>query len=149
MFQIIDATTSKIIDKSIAYYEADFVINYNNGTYNTIPLILEKCKIGDNIDIKYKDLGNKIRFGRTIDDFECISSKDGDKSLFYEPNIGFSSINLYFIMKDNNSYIPEKLQSLIINENNLINHKDKNSPMSKSYIYQLTDGYSSSEYHPR
>ena len=143
MFQIINTTNSETINKSIGYIEADFVTHYNNGTYDITPLSLEKCEIGKNIDIEYKNLDNVIRFGKTLSDFECFSPENGNKSLFYDPSVGFSSISLYINLRGNNSYTPENLQALIINENNLIDHSNKDSPISKSYIYQITDGFSS------
>ena len=49
-------------------------------------------------------------------------------------------------MKNNSIETPENLQNLIISENNIIEHYNKNNPIRKSYIYQVTQGYSSSEF---
>ena len=46
MFQLIDTTTIKNINNSVAYYVADYIIYYNNGTNVYIPLDIETCEIG-------------------------------------------------------------------------------------------------------
>ena len=75
-----------------------------------------------------------------------ISSKFENISLFYDPKIGFSLINLYIIFQNNTIYTPEKIQSLLVTENNIINHFNKTDPINKGYMFQLTSAYSSMEY---
>jgi len=147
MFQLIDSTNANIINNSIAYIEADYKIIYDNGSFYRDPIELEKCEFEKNINLKYKDyLTKKLNFGRPIEEFYCIKSKYGNISLFYNPNIGYSLINLQVIIKKNNNYIPEKIQSLIINENNVIDHNNKDKPISESFIYYMTTSFSSSEF---
>ena len=120
MFQLIDTTTFQKIDNSIGYYVAEYIIVYNNGTYLYTPLDIETCEIGKNIDKKYQNFVNdKSNFGRKIDEFKCISSNFENISLFYDPQVGFSVINLYIIFHNNTNYNPEKIQSLLITENNI------------------------------
>ena len=122
-------------------------MNSNNSIIGITPINIEKCELGKNIDMKYKDLANdEYTYGRKIEDFYCISAKDGDLPLFYYPNGGFSFITLNVIIKNNSLYTPEKIQSLIISENNLIDHYRKDDPISKSFIYQFTAAYNSIEY---
>jgi hypothetical protein len=110
-------------------------------------LNIDTCELGKNLDIKYKDLiRDKNKFHKSFDEFYCFSSNNRNISLFYYPNVGTSSINLYIILKNNSYFIPEKLQTLIVGENDLIEHNNKSSPINKNYIYHLTAGYSSSEY---
>ena len=54
MFQLIDTTLLKTLDNSVGYYVAEYVAVYNNGTRIYIPLDIETCEIGKNIDKKYQ-----------------------------------------------------------------------------------------------
>ena len=147
MFQLVDTTNADIINNSIAYFESDYRIIYDNGTFVKSSLELEKCEFEKNINLRYKNfLSQKLNFGRPIEEFYCIKSDYGNISLFYNPNIGYSYINLHVIMRNNTDYIPEKIQSLIISENNVIDHNNKDKPISENFIYYLTTSYSSSEF---
>lgn len=147
MFQLIDTTSLKVLNDSIGYYLAEYIVYYNNGTNIYTPIDVETCEMGKNIDKKYENFVNdKSNYGRKIEDFYCINSKFENISLFYDPNIGFSSISLYIIFENNTTYTPEKIQSLITTENNIINHFDRKSPINNGYMFQITSAYSSSEY---
>ena len=147
MFQLVETKFSDIIDNSLAYYEADFSIMYDNGTYINTILELEKCEMGKNVDLKYKsDFDNKYKFGRELSDFYCISFKHKNLSLFYSPNIGYSYINLYIVYKNNTKYIPEKIQSLIISECDLIDNNNKHNPISQNFCHRFTAAYNSHQY---
>ena len=50
------------------------------------------------------------------------------------------------MIKKNSYFIPEKIQSLIISENNIIDHNDKNKPISESFIYHTTSSFNSLEF---
>ena len=147
MFQLIDTTSLKTLDNSIGYYVAEYIIIYNNGTNSYTPLDIETCEIGKNIDKKYQNFVNdNSNYGRKVDEFKCITSKFENISLFYDPKVGFSAINLYIIYQNNTIYTPEKIQSLLITENNIINHFNRKDPINRGYMFQLTSAYSSIEY---
>ena len=62
------------IDSSITYYEGEYKVMYDNGTFIYINLDIENCELGKNIDIKYKDyIENKYKFNRSISVFFCRS----------------------------------------------------------------------------
>jgi len=147
MFQLIDTSSLKVLNNSIGYYLAEYVIYYNNGTNIYTPIEIETCKIGKNIDKKYeKFISDNTNYGRKIEDFYCINSKFENISLFYNPKVGFSAISLYIIFQNNTNYTPEKMQSLIITENNIINNFDRKNPINNGYMFQITSAYSSMEY---
>jgi len=151
IFQLIDSIdtmTFKTINESIAYYQALYNIVYNNGTVISIPLDIDYCEFGKNVDEKFKEMANiNNTYGRKMEEFFCINfQNDENLSLFYYPNIGFSFISLLIYFKNNSIYIPENLQSLIISENNIIDHYNKKNPIKKSYIYQFTASFSSLQY---
>ena len=146
MFQLMGTKTVNIFNNSIGYYQGLYYIYYNNGTTEIIPLNISKCELGKNVDYSYNNIISKeTLFGKTIEQFYCIDY-NVNLSLFYHPNIGFSCINLYVILKNDSNIPPEGIQSFIITENNIINHKNKDNPIKKSYIYQYTTGLSSIDY---
>ena len=144
MFQLIDSTNYLKINDSIAYYKGSYSVMFDNGTYDSFDLTIEKCEIGKNINIKYKDfIDGKYKFERNIEEFYCINNEN-NISLFYHPNIGYSYITLYIKIK-NNLFAPEKIQSLIVSENDLIDHNNKSCPINNNFNYYFTSAYSSSE----
>ena len=146
MFQMVNSSTIDVGD-SVAFFQADYFIIYDNGTLFGSLLNIENCEVGKNINLKYLDFfEEKFKFGRKIEDFYCFSSRHGNLSLFYLPNIGQSFINLHIHIKKNNDYTPDELQTLVVSENDLIDRNDKENPISKNYIYQVTAGYSSLEF---
>jgi len=147
MFALIDSTSYESINNSIAYFKSDYKIFYENGTSEIGNIEIEKCELGKNIDIKYKDfIEDKSNFGRALGEFYCLGSSNRDVSLFYYPNIGYNQIRLHIIFKNNTEYIPEKIQTLIISEVNLIEHNNKNNPISNSFEFHPTPTFSSSQY---
>ena len=145
LFQLIDKFCN-IVNDSIAYYKAGYTIIYDNGFRAFGNISIENCEIGKNINSKYKDFINeKSNFGIPLESFYCISSKDENTNFFYQPNVGYSIINLYAIYKNNSIYTPDQLQSIIVSENNFIDNNNKENPISEGFIYQLTSSFSSSE----
>ena len=155
MFQLVDFNTFNKINESLAYLEALFTVIYNTGNAENIPLTVKSCKLGENINPKYEQYFKERfsilsfeynHFDKNIEDFYCINTDKNTINLFYNPNIGYSSINVNIIIKNQNIYIPENISVMIIYENNLINHDDKLSPISEGVSYQFIQGFSSTEY---
>ena len=147
MFQLIDSTSVNRIDESIAYFESTYTTIYDNGKVDSGKLEIEKCELGKNIDLKFKDfIIGKSNFGRPVEDFYCFSPNNENLSLFYYPDIGYHMIDLQVVLKNNTYYKPEKIQSLIVSENNLIDHNNKSNPLSNSYEYHPTPSFSSSQF---
>ena len=147
LFQLMETKSSTIINDSNAYYEGGYTIIYDNGKREYGNINIEKCEIGKNINSRYKDfIIKKSNFGIPIESFYCISSKDKNTNFFYQPNIGYSIINLYVFYKNNSIYSPDELQSIIVSENNLIDNNNKENPISEGFIYQLSSSFSSIEY---
>jgi hypothetical protein len=147
MFELVDSTSIESINNSIAYFESDYRIIYENGTFEVGNIEVERCELGKNIDIKYKDfIEDKSNFGRPVEDFYCFGSNNKNISLFHYPDIGYNLIRLHIIFKNNTEYIPEKIQTLIVSEINLIDHNNKNNPISNSFEYHPTPSFSSFQY---
>ncbi len=146
LFQLMDISSTNIINESIAYYEASYTNIYDNGIQQYGEINIEKCKIGKNINSKFKDyISGKANFGFPLESFYCLSSKDGNTNFFYQPNVGYSIIDLYVLFKNNSIYTPDNLQSIIVSENNFIDNNNKENPISDGFIYKLTSSFSSSE----
>ena len=144
MFQLIDSTSIKHIDESIAYFESAYTTIYDNGNIESGPLKIEKCELGKNIDLKFKDfIVGKSNFDRSVEDFYCFSPNNENLSLFYYPDVAYHMIELHIILKNNTYYKPEKIQSLIVSQNSLIDHINKSNPLSHSYQFHSTPSFSS------
>ena len=147
MFQLIDSTSINHIDESIAYFESSYTTIFDNGKVENGNLIIEKCELGRNIDIKFKEfIVGKSNFGKPIEEFYCFSPNNRNLSLFYYPDVGYNVIDLQVVFKNNTYYKPEKIQSLIVSENNLIDHNNKSNPLSNSFEYHPTPSFSSSQF---
>ena len=146
MIQIVDSSTLNYVNGSVAYLNARYIQISDNGDISGIPLEVEKCELGKNLNMKFKDIINdKYKFDRTIENFYCINPKD-NISIFYYPNIAYSFIEINIIIKNNSQYIPEKLQAMIVSENDLIDHNNKDNPITSFFIYHISTSFSSSEY---
>ena len=145
LFQLID-NNGNVVNDSIAYYEAGYTIIYDEGIRSYGSISIENCEIGKNINSKYKNFINKkANFGIPLERFYCISSKDENTNFFYQPNVGYSIINLFVLYKNNSIYSPDDLKSIVVSENNFIDNFNKENPISEGFIYKLTSSFSSSE----
>jgi len=84
--------------------------------------------------------------GEILSNFIALIQKNRNISIFYNPKIGYSSININLNYKNNSQIKPENIQTLIVSETDLIDHNNKSTPISKSYVFYFTSGYSSSEF---
>ena len=149
LFQLVDVSNSMKINSSITYYDRKVVykVMYDNGSYDDAILEISNCEVGKNIDIKYKEyIDNKYRFNRTISDYYCIDFKGKNLSLFYLPNIGYSSLVINILKNNQIDFPPERIQSLIVSENDLIAHYNKKNPISQNHIYHFSSSFSSKEF---
>ena len=108
MFQYIDSHTFRKIKESIIYFEAIYMATFINGTTENIELNVDNCEFGKNLNSKYtsyfkerfSELNSDISLSdKNLEDFFCINSDKKDISIFYQPDIGYSSINLNFILQ--------------------------------------------------
>ena len=147
LFQLVDASNWMKIDSSITYYEGEYKVMYDNGSYVYLNLEIDNCEVGKNIDIKYKDyIESKYKFNREISDFYCINFKGQDLPLFYLPDVGYSHFSIHILKNNQIDFPPERIQSLISSENDLINHYNKKEPITQNHIYHFTSSFSSTEF---
>ena len=147
IFQMIDTTTYQRIDNSKVYFTAKYSEIHDDGFYNEFPLEVQPCEVGKNLNIKYQNyVESAYTFERNISDFYCLNIENKDVNLFYQPNFGNSYIRLLIKVTEENNIHPEKMQTLIVNENNLIDHNDKDAPMGEDFTYYFTNAFRSDEY---
>ena len=147
VFQLMDASNKMKINNSIAYFSGEYKVMYDNGTYDSVNLEIGNCEIGKNLNIKYKDyLDNKYNYNRKISDYFCINFNEKNLPLFYIPNVGYSFYNIYILKNNQIDFPPERIQSLIVSENDLIDHYNKKNPISENIIYYFTSSFSSTEF---
>lgn len=137
--------------KSEAFYTGVYAKYFFNGTVDAkTPLTLEICEFGKNINMKYKTLfeENKILeiYNSTISDYYCISSKHENLTISYLPKIGEYSFVIMPHINSQSLYVPELIVSLIITEQDLIDHNNRNKPFNYYYALKRTPNYSSKEY---
>ena len=154
MFQLIDINTLKKLNESFGYFEAEYTAIYDNGKIENLKLSIEKCKTRDEINKdfykylkeKFGDgMFEKIKDDKNIEDFYCIQSEKSNISLFYQPNKGYSYINLDVLFKNQSIYNKNDISLMIIYENNFLNHDNKNYPISRGIDFQMLDGFNSNE----
>ena len=149
LFQLVDVSNFMKINSSITYYDRKVIykVMYDNGSYDDAFLEIDNCEVGKNIDIKYKDyLDNKYKFNRSISDYYCINFKGKNLPLFYLPNIGYSYLVINILKNNQIEFPTERIQSLIVSENDLIDHYNKKKPISQNHIYHFSSSFSSKEF---
>ena len=156
MFQIIDYKSMKKINDSITDFEAIFTEIYDNAQVKYSILNVKKCKPGENMNKNYerylkekiKELSQEqVQEDKQVEDFYCLSGENSELSLFYNPNIGYSYIDLNIILTNQSLYVPEDLVLMIVYENNLINHDNKKTPISESISYDFIKVFNSKNYY--
>ena len=155
MFQIMDNSMKKL-NESFAYLESVYTALYDTGQIDYTFLTVGKCKTGKNLNIKYENFlkekvnelsTNDIRHDKNTEDFYCISNQNSDISLFYDPNKGYSFIDLNIILRNQSLYKPEDLTIMVIYENNLINHDNKEFPITEGIAYNFLQDLSSDDFY--
>ena len=94
------------------------------------------------MDIKYKDKLSSS-FSNSINNYYCISEKDGNLPLFYDPEFGETSIYVYDRLTDKSKYTADDLMIIIINGNDIIEHNTKDNPISDNYFTSMYTSFSS------
>ena len=144
IFGVIENINFTLVNDPNIYFTSELVIRNINESFSTIPLTIEKCEYGKNIDLKYRN--NLLEtFNYSINDFFCLNNKDGDIPLYYFPEYGVSSINIYSLIKNESKFEADDLFILIINGNDAINHNNKKNPILENYFSYSYHSLSSSK----
>ena len=141
IFALIENNHFTHVNKANAYFESEMTIEFKNKSSVKIPLTIENCEFGKNIDKKYIDSLYEIKKDE-INKFYCFSKKDGDLSLFYDPNLGESTLYIYIKLTEGSNYTADDLIFGIINGNDIIEHDKKNFPISENYFTMTYTSFS-------
>ena len=117
---------------------------YSN--FKSIELNIERCQIGKNINIKFKEYLEK-NYKDQINKYYCISSEHGNLPLFYNPgllNDERSLINIQ-VLNDKDAGFDYYITIELITENDIIDHDNKTNPIVVS-SYSYTGYYDYDEY---
>ena len=139
-----DYTTNKTFEISdsllmfkINFFCYDFSRDYtlkissiDDNRESVTELELEPCKLGKNINLKYKDLIKKFEKVEPlqINEYSCINFNNSNFTLFSHPSISQDRRNLLHLeilseCKDNYIYFT------VVTQNDLIDHTQKNNPI--------------------
>ena len=135
-------THFSVVDKNDAFIEAEYTIEYNNGTNSKKNLVIEKCEYGKNIDFKHQDYLKNY----PINYYYCFSNIQGSLPLFYIPDEGKSSISLNIRLGESSRYTANDIILYIINGNDVIDHSNKNNPISNNYFTSTYTSFSSNKF---
>jgi len=76
---LVEPTSSsfKSINKSDGFFESIYVLIDLSGNYKMMPLTLDTCKLGTNVDIKYKEIIDEMGNNQllSINESFCISQE--------------------------------------------------------------------------
>ena len=146
---LVEPSTSsfKSINKSDGFFESFYVTNDLYGNSTMKPLKLDSCKLGINLDIKYKEfideLGNN---GLSLNESFCVGQEYGDLPFYYHPESGYNELHFYININNKSKINPQKIQAIIISENDIIVHNNKSNPIIKNFIPQITPNFNLDEY---
>ena len=104
-----------------------------------IPLIVEPCEYGKNIDLKHQELFKNFekRENESINDYYCINFNKKNISFFHHPNDSydidsFIRLKLYLNESDHDMNF---FSIKILTENDIIDHNNKKNPIIPYYYY--------------
>ena len=95
---------------------------------------LEPCKLGKNLNLKYKDLIENIKKveGYELEDFYCINFNGSNLTLYSHPSLGYKYENhlVFQLLADCDDYF---VNLKVISENDFIDHSNKDNPIVPYY----------------
>jgi len=142
------------------FYETDMKFEaYYFNEFDIIELNIERCQLGKNINIKFKDGLEKLN--DNINDSYCISSEHGNLPLFSNPGLNKkakSFINIFILNnndnnntnnennnenndndedndENNDTYLDDYINVELITENDIIDHDNKKDPIIPSFYF--------------
>ena len=126
-------------------FETHFISNNTD----SIPLIVEPCEYGKNIDLKHKELLEKFfrREKEIIDQFFCINFNNKNISFFHSPNENdnFSKYIRLIVYSRQYRYDLNSFLLKIVTENDIIDHNNKENPIIPYYFSDTIFTYNISE----
>ena len=132
MFAVLDVSENTVIDESKIYFDASYV-KVISGNTEYLPLTVERCEFGKNINQNYKEKLSDY----DVEHYYCIAENLNDYPLIYNSN---EEIGIYLTININKSsgYVPDDdLVMQFLNGNDIIDHNNDENPFLNIY-YTLT-----------
>jgi len=118
-------------------FETHFISNYTD----SLPLIVEPCEYGKNIDLKHMKLFEKFlrREREVIGQYFCINFNNKNISFLHSPNENDNFVNYIrlIVYSKQYKYDLKSFSLKIVTENDIIDHNNKENPIIP-YIYSDT-----------
>ena len=126
-----------------------FETHFISGNSDPIPLLVEPCEYGKNIDLKHMELFENFfkREKELISQYFCINFNNKNISFFHSPNDNDSLENYIrlIIYSKKYRYEPKSFSLKIVTENDIIDHNNKENPIIPYYYSETIFIYNISE----
>lgn len=130
MFTILDISDDAAIDESKIYFEALYIIQKSGSEMEVIPLTVERCEIGKNVDKEFEEQLSGFR----LEQYYCIAENLTDLPLNYIPDAEQTSLYISIRLNESSDYEPdEDLFLYFMNGNDIIDHSDNENPFRNTY----------------
>ena len=134
MFTILDVSDDAAIDESKIYFEAFYIIQKSGSEMEAIPLTVERCEIGKNVDKEFEEQLSGFR----LEQYYCIAENLTDLPLNYIPDAEQTSLYISIRLNESSDYEPdEDLFLYFMNGNDIIDHSDNENPFRNTYYQDL------------
>ena len=118
-------------------FETHFISNYTD----SLPLLVEQCEYGKNIDLKHMELFEKFlrREREVIGQYFCINFNNKNISFLHSPNENDNFVNYIrlIVYSKQYKYDLKSFSLKIVTENDIIDHNNKENPIIP-YFYSDT-----------
>ena len=147
LLKIADSYTFDPINETNAFLSATLITEFYKGGTETKNLNFSKCKLGKNINMKFKNTISKIEIiqKESYQNYYCLS-KGQNVTIFYNPDVGHSYLNIKINSRNNSLYLPTDLRAFYLIENDAIDHYNKKNPITPYYLNGYTQNYQIDSY---
>ena len=104
MFTILDVSDDAAIDESKIYFEAFYIIQKSGSEMEVIPLTVERCEIGKNVDKEFEEQLSGFR----LEQYYCIAENLTDLPLNYIPDAEQTSLYISIRLNESSDYEPDE-----------------------------------------
>ena len=110
---------------------------FESSDLSYIPINLERCELGKNIDLKHKESIEKFELPRDqfYTDYLCIKKEDSNITLFNDPKAMEQNYFVILVQAlENFTLSPNDVYLKYVVESDSIDHFDKNNPSKKNFV---------------
>ena len=124
-----------------------FETHFISENSDSIPLLVEPCEYGKNIDLKHKELFEDFfkREKELKSQYFCINFNNKNISFFHSPNDNLENYIRLIIYSNHYRYEPKSFSLTIVTENDIIDHNNKENPIIPYYYSETIFIYNISE----